>query len=324
MSFRVRFIAVAGAWIAGLTGLLTAVLLVYRSRLPEPLASHWGASGRPDDSMPFLGLAAVVLLLWLAVAGIAAGAGLTGGRLTRRPVRAWLGAELAAGGSFVLGLLAVTVWANLDAVHWRQAKPVGWQVILVIAIAAAAGWLGWVVARHGPDAPPQTVRTEQVRRLDLRPGEHAVWVSATANTWLLGLGGVLLALAGAVAIGAAYALPSWMLLVSAALAAVTVACLAVSSIRVEVNEGGLTIAYGAWRWPRRRTPLRQIDSAWTEHRRPSEVGGWGYRGLPGSATIMIRGGECLVIRYRSGGQLRISVDDAENGAALLNALVQSP
>jgi hypothetical protein len=106
------------------------------------------------------------------------------------------------------------------------------------------------------------------------------------------------------------------------LVVVTLACLAVSSIRVEVNQRGLTVAYGAWRWPRRRTPLGNIRQAWTEQRRPSEVGGWGYRGLPSKATIMIRGGECLVIGYQSGGQLRISVDDAERGADLLNAFVR--
>lgn len=70
------------------------------------------------------------------------------------------------------------------------------------------------------------------------------------------------------------------------------------------------------------SPLENIRQDWTEQRRPSEVGGWGYRGPPGQATIMIRSGECLVIGYQSGGQLRISIDDAQHGAALLNALIQ--
>lgn len=68
-------------------------------------------------------------------------------------------------------------------------------------------------------------------------------------------------------------------------------------------------------------PLSQIESAWSETRHPAEVGGWGIRGLPGSSTIMLRGGECLVIRYRSGGRLAISIDDAERGASLINALI---
>jgi hypothetical protein len=36
---------------------------------------------------------------------------------------------------------------------------------------------------------------------------------------------------------------------------------------------------------------------------------------------MLRGGECLVVRFASGGELGISIDDAQRGAALLNALI---
>jgi hypothetical protein len=321
MSFRARFAVIAGGWIVVVAAALVAMLAGSRGRLPEPLASHWGPSGSPDDSMPFFAFAAIALSIWSVVAGVAMGTSLTGQRWQRRPVRAWAGAGLAAGGTFVVGLAGVTVWANLDASDWRAARSVNWQVILVIAAAGAAGWLGWRLARRGPHLPPGPPG-KPVRPLELRPGEHAVWVSTAVNSSLLGVGAVLLALAVALAVGTAFGLPGLTWYVSAVLVVVTLACLAVSSIRVEVNQRGLTVAYGAWRWPRRRTPLGNIRQAWTEQRRPSEVGGWGYRGLPGKATIMIRGGECLVIGYQSGGQLRISVDDAERGAALLNAFIR--
>lgn len=53
-------------------------------------------------------------------------------------------------------------------------------------------------------------------------------------------------------------------------------------------------------------------------------GGWGYRGLPCGATLMVRSGPCLVIEYVAGGQFAVSVDDAERGAGLLNALRAAP
>ncbi|WP_328793045.1 MULTISPECIES: hypothetical protein [unclassified Streptomyces] len=37
-------------------------------------------------------------------------------------------------------------------------------------------------------------------------------------------------------------------------------------------------------------------------------------------TLMLRSGECLVIHVRRGGEFAVSVDDAERGAVLLNAL----
>lgn len=50
------------------------------------------------------------------------------------------------------------------------------------------------------------------------------------------------------------------------------------------------------------------------------MGGWGYRLSGLGTTVMLRRGECLVIRPRQGAEFAVSVDDAERGAALLNTL----
>ncbi|TDB99619.1 hypothetical protein E1267_37075 [Nonomuraea longispora] len=42
---------------------------------------------------------------------------------------------------------------------------------------------------------------------------------------------------------------------------------------------------------------------------------------PGGAAIMLRGGERLITRYRSGGRLAVSIDDAARGTSLINALI---
>ncbi len=38
-------------------------------------------------------------------------------------------------------------------------------------------------------------------------------------------------------------------------------------------------------------------------------------------TVMLRSGECLVVRTIKGKDFAVSVDDAERGAALLNSLI---
>lgn len=91
---------------------------------------------------------------------------------------------------------------------------------------------------------------------------------------------------------------------------------------------------GPARWSRRGRGTRRPvttgpgpcgdDSAFAEQRRPAEVSSWGYRGLPGSATIMLRACECLVVRFIRDGELANSVDDADRGAALLNSLLAAP
>lgn len=65
------------------------------------------------------------------------GTALRAGVLQRRPLRGWLAASLAWGATFALSLLAPTVWSNLDADGWRDARPLSWQVLPIIGLRIA-------------------------------------------------------------------------------------------------------------------------------------------------------------------------------------------
>lgn len=319
MTFRSGFLLVAGAWTALVTGLLIVVPVLLRNRLPAPVAVHWGLSGEPDNAMPLVVMIAVSMALWAVLAGAGLAVAVRRG-VRQRQRRAWLGAFLAWGGVFVLGLMALTVWANLDAGSWSQARSVTWQVALFLAVSLLAGWLGWLLARPGPDEHPESSENH-VPTLRLRPGEKAVWVSSSGmGTGLMSAALACLSVTVIAAVAMALGLVVlWITLVLSAVLGLIL--LVVSAVRVQVTERGLAMAFGPLGLPVRRIPLHRIASARMEVRRPSEVGGWGIRGRPGRSTIMIRAGECLVVRYTSGGELGISVDDAERGAALLNNLV---
>jgi hypothetical protein len=158
----------------------------------------------------------------------------------------------------------------------------------------------------------------------MKLGAHvrAVWVSSATNPYLGIPGLVALGLAVVLAAGAAVGAAglSWRApLVATVIGLALTAC---SAVRVRVNERGLAIGFGPFGWPVRRIGLDRIDRAWAEPRRAMDVGGWGWRGLPGGSTVMIRGGDCLVVHFRTGGEFGVSVDDAARGAALLTALVQ--
>lgn len=318
MTFRSRCLLPAGLWTALVTGLLIAVPVLLRNRLPAPVAIHWGLSGEPDNAMPLGAVIAMSTALWVVLAGSGLTVAVRRG-VRQRHRRAWLGASLAWGGVFVLGLMVLTVWANLDAGSWSRARPVTWQAALFLVVPLLAGWLGWLLARPGLDEAPES--GSRAPSLRLRPGEKAVWVSSSGTgTGLVSAG--LACLSGALVAAVVMALGVAVLWVVPALfALVGLTCLAVSAVRVRITERGLAISFGPLGLPVRRIPLNRVDSARMEIRRPSEVGGWGIRGLPGRSTIMVRAGECLVVRYTSGGELGISVDDAERGAALLNTLV---
>jgi hypothetical protein len=318
MNLRRRFVRATGAWTVLVAGLLVGLPRIWRHRLPDPMASHWGPSGAPDAATPIGVVAAVPLLLWVALAGCALIIVLRGTSITRRASRAWIGAMLAGGAVFLVGLEALTIWANLDRVDWRAAAHIGpaGPLVLAAAVVAAAG--GWLLTRRGPDEPP--VHTTPLLSHPLKPGERAVWVSSLTVGWGMGLAVAFVVVAVTLSALTVIELP-WRPWVVAPLTVAAVAGLAVSTIRVQADERGLAIAFSPLRWPTRKIALRKIERAWVEERQAHEVGGWGYRGLPGAATIMLRGGECLVVRFASGGELGISIDDAERGAALLNALI---
>ncbi len=319
MNVRGRYIPAAAGWAALVAGLLVGVPLLLRDRLPDPVAYHWGPSGAPDGTMPLSLIWLVPLTLWVILAGGVLAVMTWGTVLRRRRPRGWAGAALAGGAVYLLGLHALTVHANLDRASWRDAAHIGPQVLIVIVLAVLAAWAGWRLLRPGPDEARAPAHWPTLAH-ELRPDERAVWVSSLTVPWAVGLASAFLA---AVVVSATLTMVEigirgYLVVVFALIA---LDGFALSAIRVQADRRGLAIAFGPLRWPVYRIPLRRVESAWVETRRPSDVGGWGYRGLPGGATIMLRGGECLVVRYASGGKLAISIDDAERGAALLNALI---
>ncbi|MGV9775339.1 DUF1648 domain-containing protein [Streptosporangium sp. NPDC003464] len=321
MGLRSRFVRTAAGWVVLVAAAPAAVALALRDRLPDPMAVHWGPSGAPDGSAPLTVALAAVVVTWLLVGcGVCVAAALKPRALRRRAGRMGFGAVLGGGGLACLALQLATVSANLDAPDWRRAGGLSLAALLVPAGLALGGWLGALAARPGPDEVPLRGCTD-ADLLELRPGQRAVWVSSARNGWLLAIGASLTAAGAGLLVAAAFGGETgpWPLLVVMVVAGLL--AVALSSVRVRVAEDGLQVSYGPLRLPRRHVPLAGLDRAWAEERFPREVGGWGVRGLPGAATVMLRGGDCLVVRYASGGQLAVSVDDAERGAALLNTLV---
>ncbi|GAA3118773.1 DUF1648 domain-containing protein [Streptosporangium carneum] len=314
--------ALALAWGAFVTVVMVGVPLVLRDRLPDPLATHWNGAGVPNGHMTFTVNLVSALLLWGVGWGVLLVLALRGPALSTRLGRAgWCG-FLFGWSVLAVGVQASTLHANLDVADWRQAALPAWQVVTVVVAAVAAGVLAGVLGRGGPDPRHDPAALPTMR---LRPGQRAVWVSRATNHWLAGLS--LAALAGALATGvlAATGVMSgevvWINV--AVLATVALVGAGTCSVRVRVDAEGLRVGFGALGRPARHTPVAGIESAWVETRSPAEVGGWGVRGLPGAGrvTFMLRGGECLVVRRVTGGEFAVSVDDARNGAALLNAYV---
>ncbi|MFJ3928216.1 hypothetical protein [Streptomyces sp. NPDC090022] len=187
------------------------------------------------------------------------------------------------------------------------------------AAAVAAGVLGWLAGRRAtpPLASPHPTPGDV---MEIPAGERRVWLSRTSNRWLHRIGALtgLVAAAGTVAAMGGLTGVTWPLITPFALA--SLGLLSLASVQARVTDAGLEVAFGPLGWPARRWAAGDIVSARVESRRPAQVGGWGYRLSGLGTTVMLRSGECLVIHPRKGSEFAVSIDDAERGAALLNAL----
>ncbi|MEU9123549.1 DUF1648 domain-containing protein [Streptomyces sp. NPDC048506] len=290
---------------------VTAVYVSVSTRLPEPLATHFGVSGRADgysSTHGFLtGCLGVLLVLGTAF-GLAAQA--------RRFADAapWLvvtGYATAAGIGYPLCL---TLLHNADVTDAATVRLPLWQVAVTLAVALLAGAVGWLLAGRSARSPQRAAG--DAPRLDLPAGTTAGW-SRTIGSRPLNVLGALMLCAGVVVVVRADALTGAFLLASASVV------LGLTSVRVTVDRRGLTLAplliLPASRIRFRRIPLERVVEATS---RPinclADLGGWGYRILPGRSGLALRSGDGIVIRLTNGREFMVTVDDAATAAALLN------
>ncbi|WP_345596378.1 DUF1648 domain-containing protein [Streptomyces marokkonensis] len=321
---RDRTVAVrttVAVWTVGVTAVLAGLPFVARERLPDRLATHWNLDGStPDGSMPLWAASVVPALIWLVTAAVVTVPMMRAGPAARP----WVTATLLPTGIVLAGAQAAVVRSNLDRADWHQAsQPTAWVVAaLVLApIAGVAAWL--VVTRRTSASADSTTPGGDAPALSLPKGRRLAWFSRAANPWLQLLAAVagLVAAAALIALIVGLASPGTLWALFAGCAAVSLACALCSSVQARVSERGLEVSFGPFGWPARRWAPDDIDTARSEIREPAQVGGWGYRVSGLGTTVMLRAGECLVVRRRgSRTDFAVSVDDAERGAALLNAL----
>lgn len=301
---------------AALMALAGIPLLVFGGDLPNPVATHFELSGRSDGSMALGGFFFMTgLMIIVGLAGCVTVA------LVRRPLGPTGGALGAFAGAFLAGLgtgiLTATVFTQHGIEQWQEARLpflwIAWVVGLALVAGGAATRLGaslpsaTAVTTGAPDASPT---------LDLAPGERAVWSTNMRSAWLfhLGLGLILVAIPVTIFTGA------WA---ATGLVVAGLATMNVASVQVRADRSGLHVRYGKLPWPRTDVAIGRIGSARVIDVKPSEWGGWGYRGslrLMRHAALVLRGGPGMRLDLTDGRVFVVTVDQPEEPVALLNAL----
>ena len=300
---------------------LASVALVrsWRDELPDPVANHWGATGRADGFASLSGVLGFVLgfgLLWIV-------AGLVVALIAQVSMLAKLMAGAGAGtGSFVAALSALTIAGQRGLTDAAESELATWTVPaaiglgLVVGVVAAGLVPRWSLdrtAEHGGDPG---------RPFDLAPTEQVFWARTVTS------GKVVFAVLAIAIPGVAASILLWRQWSLIAIALVLLALVAfLASVRVTVDHHGFAVR-SVLRWPRMRVSLDQVESATVVPVRAlREFGGYGFRvGFAGQAKgavgFVLRSGDALLIHRHDGARFVVVVDDAHTAAGLLNALVE--
>jgi hypothetical protein len=280
------------------------MMLTWRDRLPQPLASHFGVDGAAD------GFSSATTLLWSSVGLAVFLAAVFGTIAAARTTRFLIGASWAAS-VMTGGTLLVVVLANIDAVDASAVRLSPLALLVALGAAAAAGVVGARVA------PAEVLADAPVTRggiLDLAPDERVAWSRAVTSVPMQAIGAALLVVGVVVAL---VIQPFPGVIVAAA----GLLLLVFSSSRTTVDGRGLTVAIGPLGRPRWHIPLTDVESAVAgDVSALGRFGGYGYRLVPGGSGLILRSGEALIVTRTSGRTFTVTVDDAETGARLLTGL----
>jgi hypothetical protein len=317
---RLTFFLVAVIVPIVITAIAVVVLLSWLPTLPQEVATHWGVSGADGFGSPST-------YLWLLI-GIGLGLPVLMAIVTLASVGAhWGGAArlmgaLAAGMSVFAAVMSLGSLAiQRDLTDISDAPGIGGVMALSFAGLVAVGGIVWAVQ---PRVRPEQGRTLEPRySVHVAKGERVVWV-ATTTMPRGALAFLLFVLLGLVAL-AAYMLVAgveggWI--VALVVVVVGFALAATASFRVTITPAGFS-ARALLGWPRIRIPLDEVESARAVDISPfGEFGGWGWRiAVDGRTGIVMRRGSAIEVSRQGRRPFIVTIDGAEEAAALLQAYV---
>ncbi len=293
-------------------GLTVVPWLVLRGDLPHPIAIHFDGSGTADGSAPLLVHMLVTATFTLSASAVLAWA-------AWRPASA-LGVE-AAIATFVGWLLSflstIVLLANRGHEQWQDVTLGSGSVWGATASALGASMPVALMVRH----EWQRRSAPAPERIELAGGERVAWFGR-ASSLPFATGAVMLVFIGTVVLisfgggGASTGL---------AMLAIGLAFVSFMSVDVAVREQGVLVRAGALHWPRVRLALGEIEGARAVECRPLAMGlGWGYRGslrLLRRAAWVLRSGPALELDLTGGRRFTVTVDDADEAAAVVNGLL---
>lgn len=296
------------------------VLLSVWGELPDPIAHHWGADGKPDQWSPLMGqvIFAVCFSLLMPLGMHGLGAALKQPRLMG-PIAVGMAVFLSVlmfGGLYAQrGLADARDASDINGLLW-------WGMLGALAVGVILGLALRDRNRHVASRGPAATAPH----LEVAPGTSIAWTGHTrvskAALWFT----LLLAfvpLGGMAVVFFALRNPGLGAFMLVLLVAIIALC---SSLYCHVTIDARSLrAVGLGLIPWVTIPLEQVEEARliTIDSPLGDFGGYGYRGATdgsGGWALVTAPGEAVVIERSGKGPLAITLDGSAEAAAVLNTL----
>jgi hypothetical protein len=310
---------------AGLPLLVTAIgSVIIPSWLPDfnsPVITHWGADGA-DRFGPASTYLWLLILLGAGLPAVLVGTTIaaTGTRWSGTP--RFLGALSAGMATFGLVASVGSLLIQRKLEDAADLPGIGGVLGAGLISFFVVGAMAWGLQ---PRVHPEEARALESRHaVHIQDGERVVWVGTASmpSGAMIGLVSLLVALAGlAVFMVVAGIEGRWVVVLVAALVAFAVA--ATTAFRVRVTPEGFS-ARSFIGWPRKVIPLADVESARAVDVSPfAEFGGWRWRtAADGRTGIVMRRGAAIEVSRRGKRAFIVTIDGAQEAAALLQAYVE--
>ncbi|MFE3293743.1 DUF1648 domain-containing protein, partial [Rhodococcus sp. NPDC059234] len=200
-----------------------------------------------------------------------------------------------------------------------QASVGGWWIALAAVLALVAALIGRAAVPAPGPAPATNPPRDGAPRIPLAEGERVAWTgSAAMPRWLVV---VVAVIPLAVVLGlAAFVAGSVVLVLVVAAVSAVLAALVSAPVHVSVDSRGMQARSPITGRPI-RIPLDEVAEADTVTvGLLNKYGGFGYRVGPGGIGLIVRPGLALRVTRGDGSRFAVSVDGAEEAAAVLNSL----
>lgn len=333
---RIRWVGLIIPLVILLLGAIVVAILI--PHVPDPAAVHWSGDGKPDGfASPWLnllpvgiGVVLVILFAWLARAlprlqqtrpGPAA---LSQGPAPTASTARFL-AAVNLGLAVMLTVISIASMGVQLGVADAAAAPdiSGWAAV-GSACAVVATLVGWFAQPAASDGDHRAVSVEP--SASGRTEWSGSVVMARSGQVLLGIGVLITVALTAVLVARASLTGSW----GSAVLMIGVTALLLLAVgtslvfRVRVTSDGLRVRSGVG-LPSTRIRLSDIAKVEVLDVDPlRDFGGWGWRiAVDGRRGVVLRAGRALQVTRISGRRFAVTVDGADDAAAVLEGLRQA-